>query len=212
MGVSTAFTVQNYFFPSAAGVGFTPRAKDLLIPLDLKWAGSDARKAWFRCAFGWNTKEGLSPFEVFRPSGRRMILSTNFYNELRRPRVVARIIWDGISVGPSNKRWTVLSSGVCAGGQIDFAALVRSPAASGIDGLAEYFGVSVDENATEVQPWGRENRKWPLELVWQEMVKDVVIPYNLSRRRQKYARAYEELDATIKYYENSRKVRSQQEG
>src|ERR1039458_10173371 len=93
------------FFPSAMSLGFSPGANELLVPLDLKGAGSDARKAWFRCIFGWNPREGLSPFGAFRPRGRRTIITTAFYNELRRPGIIARFVWDGITAGPSNKRW-----------------------------------------------------------------------------------------------------------
>jgi molecular chaperone HtpG len=193
------------FFPSTMGLEFSPAANELLVPLDLKWAGSDARKAWFRCAFGWNPREGLSPFKAFRPRGRRTIITTAFYDELRRPGIIARFLWDRIIAGPSNKRWTVLSSGDCVRGRIDFEALHRSPANAGVDGLTEYFGVSLNEDAEEVRPWLRDNRTWPIAKVWQDLTENVVIPYNLGRRKRGYARAYEKLDSTIRYYEGLRK-------
>ena len=196
------------FFPSAMNRGFSPSANELLVPLDLKSAGSDARKARFRCVFGWNPRQGLSPFEAFRPRGCRTIITTAFYDELRRPGIIARFLWDGIIAGPSNRRWTILSSGDCASGRIDFAALLRSPAAPGVEVLAEYFGVSLNENAEEVASWQGFNRTWPIAEVWRKLTENVVIPYNLSRRRRGYARAYDKLDSTIRYCEGLRKERT----
>lgn len=199
------------FFPSGAGIEFSPKAKELLVPLDLQWTESDTRKAWFRCAFGWNLREGLLPFEVFRPNGRRMILSTAFYNNLRSPGTIARFLWNDINVGPSNKRWTVLSSGPCDVGRIDFDALARLPASAGVDGLTEYFGVSIDRGTPEVRPWAKANRILPLAAVWQRLANDVVIPYTLRRRRQRFTAVYEQLDTTIKYYQSLRSKKSDEQ-
>jgi hypothetical protein len=130
------------------------------------------------------------------------------YNELRRPGIIARFVWDGIIAGPSNKRWTILSSGDCARGRIDFEALLRSPATTGVDGLTEYFGASLNEDAEEVPSWLRDNRTWPIAEVWRKLTENVVIPYNLGRRKRGYARAYDKLDSTIRYYEDLRKERT----
>jgi hypothetical protein len=191
------------FFPSAAGIQVEPGPNDLLIPLDLKGAGIDARKTWFRCLMGWNWRAGLRPFELFKAAGLRTILSTAFYQDLKRPRSVAGFLWDRIKVEPSNNRWTILSSGACNDGRIDFAALLDSSGTADIEGLTEYFGVVRGEPLYDPEsnlPTRFHNR-WPLSAVWERSASEVVIPYNLNLRTERFRSAYATLLPTIEYYE-----------
>jgi hypothetical protein len=200
------------FAPSTMKVEVAPGTNELLVPLNLKWAGSDARRVWFRCTFGWNIREGLSPFDAFRPRGRRTIIETDFYNYIRKPGMVARTLWEGVRVEASNKRWTILSSADCERGRIDFASLLSSPAPAGIGGLTEYSGVSLNEHAEEVPAWATTIRgQWPLAKVWRKFTEGVVIPYDLRRRRREYARAYDKFGSTIQYYEGLRKDKADKE-
>ena len=198
------------FFPERMKEVPSSATNELWVPLDLKWEASDARKAWFRTLFGWNIREGLSPFEAFRPRGRRTIIRTTFYEEIRQPRIIAKFVWDDIVEGPSNRRWTILSSGDCGSGRIDFTALLRSPATAGIDGLTEYFGVSINKDADEVRPYVRENRTWPIAAIWPKFAENVVIPYNLRRRKRAFPRAYDKLGAVISHYESLQKKKERQ--
>jgi hypothetical protein len=187
-------------------VEVSPGASELLVPLDLRWAGSDARKVWFRCAFGWSIREGLSPFDAFQARGRRIIVETDFYSYIRKPGMVMRSLWESLTMEASNKRWTILSSGDCGCSRVEFESLLSSPAASGISGLTEYSGVSINEHAKEVPEWSGSLRgKWPIAEVWREFTESVVIPYDLRRRRRQYLRAYDKLGSTIQYYEGLRR-------
>jgi hypothetical protein len=199
------------FFPSAAGMGFAPAPNELFIPLDLKGAGIDARKAWFRCALGWNTREGLAPFETLNAMGRRTILRTSFYNELRKPGTVARFLWDTITVVSSNKQWTVLSSGICSVGRIDFAALLDSPGDSEIEGLTEYFEVSSTTPARANRAWLNlygSDARWPISTVWSKFSTEVVIPYDPDLRKERHRGAYGAMYTMIEYYEKARDRKS----
>jgi hypothetical protein len=194
------------FAPSTMKVEVSPGASELLVPLDLRWAGSDARKVWFRCAFGWSIREGLSPFDAFQARGRRIIVETDFYSYIRKPGMVMRSLWESLTMEASNKRWTILSSGDCGCSRVEFESLLSSPAASGISGLTEYSGVSINEHAKEVPEWSGSLRgKWPIAEVWREFTESVVIPYDLRRRRRQYLRAYDKLGSTIQYYEGLRR-------
>ena len=195
-------------FPSAAGLGFPPGPNELFIPLDMKGSGSDARKVWFRCSLGWNWRGGLEPFDI-EAAGHRTIVRTDFYETLRKPGVVARFIWDTITVGPSNERWTVLSSGACDGGRVDFGALLDSPASAELDGLTEWFGVThlVPDRRHGVSPI-ESKEHWPLSAVWGRISAQAVIPYDSDRRKERYRQAYETMQPMIDYYEKAREKKS----
>jgi hypothetical protein len=111
-------------------------------------------------------------------------------------------------VEASNKRWTVLSSGVCDAGRIDFTALLDSPADAEIEGLTEYFEVS--SGPATNRAWRNDDRgQWPLSKVWAKASTGVVIPYDLGRRKERFRQAYEAMPAMIEYYEKARERRKQ---
>ena len=197
------------FFPSAGGLQIKLGPNDLSVPLDLKGAGTDARKAWFRCSIGWNWRAGLRPFEMFKPAGIRTIASTAFYRDLKKPRSIAGFLWDRITVGPSNARWTVLSSGACSDGRIDFAALLDSSRTADIDGLTEYFEVTRGVPLSNPEPAFPHavHRRWPLSAVWERNASEVVIPYNIDLRKERLRNAYATMLPTIEYYEKLRERR-----
>jgi hypothetical protein len=199
------------FFPSTAGLAFPPGPDELFVPLDLKDAGIDARKAWFRCSVGWNWRDALGPYDTWKASGRRTILSTTFFDALRKPGVITRHLWDSIRVGSSNKHWTILESGVCPDGRIDFSALLASPQHAKIEGLTECFGVSQPQSANAGQPrYSGVRGSWPLSTVWTKIEADtVVIPYDLSLRNAYYRNAYSVLGPMIEHYERIQETKNQ---
>lgn len=122
------------------GSNLEPGVGNLFVPLDFRHAGLDARKAWFRSVVAdWNLREVFRPFEMLKASGRRTIISSEFYKELRKPGAVAEFIWNSLSVEESNASWTILSSGYCPSSKIDFRGLLSSPKGAEIEGLTEYF-------------------------------------------------------------------------
>jgi hypothetical protein len=193
------------FFPITADLRIDPKENELFIPLDLESAGADARKAWFRASVGWNWRDALKPVDAFKATGYRAILRTSFYTELRKPGVIARFIWDRMQAGPSNQRWTIITSGTCDDGLVDFTKLVNLPATAGIDGLTEWFGVTP---STEFKaPIPPQDGYWPLSEVWKEHSKEVVIPYDPVQRRERFRQAYDRLSSLIDYHEKAKKQR-----
>ena len=192
------------FFPSHGDIMLSPATGELLVPLDLDGAGNDARKAWFRCSVGWNWRETFKPFEILEASGCRTILRTTFYNVLRKPGAVAQFLWNRVTVEESNKRWTILNSGSCPFGRINFQALLDSPEDAGIDGLTEYF---YDPSALGDKA-NRDLEPSVLATVWKRLAGEVVIPYDLDQREQRFRKAYKTLRPMIEYYKNLKRPRA----
>lgn len=193
------------FFPSAGVLKLSLGTGELLVPLDLDGAGNDARKAWFRCSVGWNWRDTLKPFDILKASGCRTILRTSFYNVLRKRGTVAQFIWDRITIESSNKRWTILRTGSCPSGRIDFEALLDSPEDAEIDGLTEHFqhsGTADSKTRDSIKPS-------VLAALWRRVAGEVVIPYDLDQRQQRFREAYEKLRAMIEYYESVKHAKSE---
>jgi hypothetical protein len=131
-----------------------------------------------------------------------MIVSSSFYHDARKPGVTARDFWVDISVGPENTHWTVLSLGVCERGRIDFNALVNSEPSAKLEGLTEYFDVS--QRPSVARGWVRGHR-WPVADVWARFSEHVVIPYELTQRKELYRKAHEAMGPTIEYYQRADK-------
>lgn len=182
------------FFPVAVGNAFAPARGDLLVPLDTRLAGIDDRRAWLRSSLGWNLRGSFQALDVLHPAGRRTIIGTSFYNDCRKPGIVAQNFWESVSVGPANRRWTVLSTGTCEGGKIDFEALLQSK--EDVGGLTEYYHVR-SSPPPPFQGWGTP---WPLEPTWKKLSEEVLIPYDRKRRESFHRLAFERLRAIIDYY------------
>jgi len=128
---------------------------------------------------------------------------------LRKPGVIARFIWETITVGPSNDRWTVLNSGVSDAGRIDFDALLDSSANADIEGLTEWFGVTRAASAKRHSEWENvPEDRWPLPTVWEQISAGVVIPYDLESRKRQFRGAYETMASLISYYERLKEKRA----
>jgi len=182
-----------------------PSTAELLVPLDLERAGNEVRKAWFRCLLDWNWRDTFKPFEILKASGSRTILRTSFYDVLRKPGVVAQFLWNRVTVESSNKRWTVLSSGYCSFGRIDFATLLDSADEAEIEGLTEYF----NDPANTTEKTGNNVVPSILATVWTRVAGKVVIPYDVDQRRRLFRDAYKALHPMIEYYETLKHTQGQ---
>ena len=121
------------------------------------------------------------------------------------PGVVARFIWNSITVGPSNKRWTVLTSGVCDTGRVDFEALFDSPVNAEIEGLTECFGVT-HATSTGERPASQDypRDQWPLLAAWERISAQAVVPYDIHSRKERYREAYDTMRSMIDYYKKAK--------
>jgi hypothetical protein len=144
--------------------------------------------------------------ELLHASGRRTIISTPFYKELRRPRAIASFLWNEIKEELSNADWTVLSSGSCESGRLDFAALAREPSTAGIDGLTEF----IQDPAVPIRPYRFGSRPLipsALAATWKKLCGEVVIPHDLDRRKACFRDAYCTLRPLLEYYEGKNRAK-----
>jgi hypothetical protein len=195
------------FFPTEYGMSSYPADDELFVPLDFDSAGTDSRRAWFRCSMGANSRDTFVPFEMLA-SGRRTIIRTSFYKDLRKPGVVARSIWDLVREGPANERWTILESGICEAGRIDFIPLLGFPETAGFDGLTELFGVKTQKAPKSY--WHGRRGRWPISSVWAEASASVVIPYDVGRRKENYKNVYSAFGRMIEHYETAEETKGKE--
>ncbi len=202
------------FLPSAAGIKWPPRPGEILIPLDLHDVGVKVRRAWFRCAMANVYYADLfRPFGALRACGRRTIIQTKFYNELRTPGVLAQSLWNEISVESSNQIWTILRAGNCRSGQVDFQRYLHAPATEGVGGLTEYFqDPEVAARGADEILASSERELSPLATVWKRLAEQPIIPYDLRRRKQRLRETYKALSPLIEYYGSLKKTKSKASG
>lgn len=188
------------FTPVTAKLPLSPEPREILVPIDLERAGSDAQKAWFRCSVAdWNFRDTFKPFEAFHATGRRTIIETSFYRDLKKPGIVARFLWDAIREEESNRVWTILSSGSCVSGRLNFRELLELPASSAVGGLTEFARDSGPKPGPS-GPQQQENPS-PLGAVWQRLCGEAVIPFDVKTRKMRFREAYRLLAPLIEYYE-----------
>ena len=189
------------FVPTGTRISVPFLKGELRVPLDLKRAGADVRKAWFRCAMGWNLRDKTMPFDRLGHIGARIIVTKAFYETLKTPGIVAQFLWSQIRVDISNDRWTVLSIGNCTDSSIGFERLVELPSTEDLEGLTEYF--PEPPPAEQEQPEREMAAPFPLERTWKRLLGKTFIPFCLKKRRQTFSKAYKELHRMIAFYQDA---------
>jgi hypothetical protein len=133
---------------------------------------------------------GFGYLRDFNVSCRRMLLSKNEYQMLKRGGIIASYLLSRVSEESSNKNWVVLRVGNCnCGEHCDLLAL-----SSAIPKPANH-PVIIEWHLADSQVPQKELS--PLAKLWSEKLLSPLIPYDLDERRAKVSVAFSEMKDSI---------------
>jgi hypothetical protein len=170
-----------------------------IIPACIR-VGTKEPRQWFRAAI--KQEYSLQNLNHMKCSGRRVIISKRWYEELSQIRVITKDIWNNVSVNNTKNGWTTVTYGKCPKSNTLLHKIQNKFTQEKLyHGVAEWY--LEDEPFTEIRPSSIAEQ-------WREIIKLPYIPYDLDERREKLKHAYKKLAPYIKAHEELAK--SKEEG
>lgn len=189
------------FVPAEAKLKISPEKGELLVPLNMKYAGVDIQKAWLRYAVGdFSLRPAFASFDGLQIPGRRTVIATSFYKQIQKPGIIARFLWDRLTEEASNRHWTILASLGCPEGRLDFSELIKYPPSAEIGGVTEFVPSRLFNGHPE-RVITEPGKPSAIADIWSNLCDQLVIPYDLHERKRQFRKAYVALEPLIAHYE-----------
>ena len=162
----------------------------LVVPV-FGFAGPQMLRKWIRFAlcgdkfdqtFGW-----LRDFET---SCRRMVLSRNEYELIKKGKIIASFLWNKVTEESSNENWVVVQAGKCnCGEHLDLLALS--------DKIPNHvsYPIFIEWHLADSQDPLKELS--PLAKLWSKSLSSPLIPYDLNERRSTLSAVFSNMKDSI---------------